>query len=102
MPNTCGSLRRHTTRPLKAAGAIIKVIEDSLNYLLNRHNLQRSSLATLAGCQTFCACTQRSLRRGLVVISISALLMSRVDGAETSLSETNLIPENLKLWTESM
>jgi len=70
--------------------------------LLNRRNPQRSRLATLAGCQTFCACLRQNFRRCLIIISAFFLLMPSVRGAETALSETNLIPENMKLWTESM
>jgi hypothetical protein len=42
------------------------------------------------------------LRRSLTVITFFLLFIFRVRGAETELSETNLIPENTPLWTESM
>jgi hypothetical protein len=70
--------------------------------LLNRPAHQHSGLATLAGCQTFCACLRRNLRRCLIVISFCFLFTPRGHGAETLLSETNLIPQDTRLWTESM
>jgi len=83
-------------------GVAVAVIEDSPNYLLNRHNLQRSSLATLAGCQTFCTHIRRNIWRSLIIASLLSLFLSHGRAVETGLSETNLIPENTRLWTESM
>jgi hypothetical protein len=70
--------------------------------LSHQLTIQHSSLATSAGCQTFCACQRRNFWRSLIIMLF--LLQSRllVCGAETALSETNLIPENTRLWTESM
>jgi hypothetical protein len=45
---------------------------------------------------------RRNCSRGLIVASFFSLFLSRGLAAETGLSETNLIPENMKLWTESM
>jgi hypothetical protein len=70
--------------------------------LSHQLTIQHSSLAAFAGCQTFCACRRRNFWRSLIITMF--LFQSRllICGAETALSETNLIPENTQLWTESM
>jgi len=70
--------------------------------LSKRHSCQHFSLATLAGCQTFCACLRRDFWHSLGIVSflISFTICGRA--AETGLAETNLIPENIPLWTEAM
>ena len=70
--------------------------------MLKQHSGQHLSLATLAGCQTFCACQWWDFRHVLIVFwfLISFTICGRA--AEIGLAETNLIPENIPLWTEAM
>jgi hypothetical protein len=70
--------------------------------LFNQFSLQRPSLATLTGCQTFYDHLRQHLRRSPIIISALFLFLLRGRGAETMLSEANLIPKNTPLWTESM
>jgi hypothetical protein len=70
--------------------------------LLKRLDLWSLSLATLAGCQTFCARRRRNFWRGAVLFPLLFLFTDCGRAAEPALSETNLIPENLSLWTEAM
>lgn len=69
---------------------------------MNQPTLRQSSLATLAGCQIFCTCARQKIWRSLVIALVFSRFLPLGHGAETRLSETNLIPENLPLWTESM
>ena len=59
-----------------------------------------SGLATLAGCQTFCVRAGRISWRGLIFSPL--FFLSVTQGAEVALSDTNLIPDKIPLWTESM
>ena len=58
------------------------------------------SLAAHTGCQTFCEGAGRKPWRAAAFCFFFFIL--RMAGADTELSETNLIPQNAKLWTESM
>ena len=57
---------------------------------------------TLAGCQTFCAHIRRNLWRSLILGALFSRFLPHDVAAETGLSETNLIPQVTRLWTESM
>ncbi len=70
--------------------------------MLNEPTCQHSSLAALAGGQTFCASVRRALGCGLASVAIFSSVLVCGREAETSLSETNLIPADTRLWTESM
>jgi hypothetical protein len=70
--------------------------------LLKRYFDQQFSLATVAGCQTFCACLRRNFRRGLILFTLLFNFTNCGRAAEPALSDTNLISENIPLWTESM
>ena len=56
----------------------------------------------MTGRQSFYDCLRRNLRRSSIILSVFFLSLLRGRGAETPQSETNLIPENTPLWTETM
>jgi hypothetical protein len=71
--------------------------------LPKRSELKHSNLATLAGCQTFCVpLWWTGGRLVLIVLPFIFMNLNLVRGADTALSDTNLIPADIKLWSESM
>jgi len=69
---------------------------------LNQPGFQHSSLPARKDRQTFSACLWRNWRRCLLLFSFFCRIALPGHAAQTSLSDTNLIPENIPLWTESM
>lgn len=81
--------------------AITRVIEQA-TLVLNRLISKNSSRLALPGRQTLFACARRGLRRCLVVLSYFSVFAFRSRAVAAPLSATNLISEDVPLWTESM
>lgn len=85
----------------KAVSSITEAIEPRLD-LLKQPHLQHLGLATLTGCQTFCAVCRPTSWRWRRIFLLPFLFILTAHAADSEISETNLIPQNISLWTESL